>query len=535
MYYESPRPKDTQTPHFSQAYPNPGALTNFEIAESIPRYPLRDYQQSLIQQVFSHWCRGEKRLLLQLPTGAGKTVIFTSIILEFVLKNEPVLVLVHRQELLSQARATIEAMTGLPVGVIKAGYPVTPLPLVQVASIQTLTRRKPWPKAALVIVDEAHHSCAESYQKVFRGYAGAYVLGVTATPARIDGQGFKHTYGALILGPSVRELIDAKYLSQFKLFAAQNPIRTKGLRTVAGDFNQKQLAQQASSALVMGDIVATWRKHALGKKTVCFCVNVAHSKAIAAAYQDADISCEHLDGATPDGERQAILSRFRTGETQVLANCGIVSEGYDLADIEAVQCVRPTQSLGLWLQMVGRALRPHPGKQQALILDHTLNWLNHGLPDEVHPWSLEPISLESRKWALECPACSHVFKPLPHEQKSLFATCPNCQAWMQFEVSKTGEPPPPRLITQDEAVEVQEVRTEADPLLIAELHRLRDWQESSGHKVSWIYYRFIEEFGTVIQLPELRECAKLLGYKPGWAWHRWKELLQEKVIGGAQS
>jgi len=534
MYYEFPRPKDTQTPHFSQAYPNLGALTNFETAESIPRYPLRDYQQALIQQVFCHWYRGEKRLLLQLPTGAGKTVLFGSVIVEFVLKGEPVLVLVHRQELLIQARATIEAMTGLPVGVIKAGCPVNPLALVQVASVQSLVRRKNWPKAALVIVDEAHHSCAESYHKVFQGYDGAYVLGVSATPVRIDGQGFKHTYDSLILGPSVRELIDAGHLARFKVFAAQNPIRTKGIRSLGGDFNQKQLAQQASSALVMGDVVETWCKHALGKKTVCFGVNVAHSKAIATAYRDKGVLAQHLDGETPDGERQAILSRFRTGEIQVLTNCGIVSEGFDVPDIEAVQCVRPTQSLVLWLQMAGRGLRPHPGKEQALILDHTLNWLTFGLPDGVHPWSLEPVSMPSRKWALECPACAHVFKPLPHEQKSLLATCPNCQAQMRFEVSKAGEPPPPRLITQDEAVEVQEVRTGADPLLVAELHRLKDWQESSGHKVSWVFYRFMEEFGDAVQLPELRECAKLLGYKPGWAWYRWKELLQEQVTGGAQ-
>lgn len=490
-------------------------------------FNLRDYQTDLIQQVFFHWTKDQKRILLQLPTGGGKTVLFTALIRELVLRGGAALVLVHREELLLQAKQTIEAMAGMLVGVIKSGYPVDPLLLIQVASVQTLTRRQDWPKADLVICDEAHHSCSASYTKIFAAYPGAYILGVTATPARIDGQGFKFLYDALILGPSVRELIEAGYLSKFKLFATPKAIQAKGIRTTGGDFNQRELAALIDTSLVMGDLILTWERYANGKKTVVFAVTIEHSKAIAQAYQEAGVPAEHLDGETPSDERKAILARFAAGETLVLTNCGIVSEGFDVPSIEAIQCVRPTKSLVLWLQMVGRALRPHPGKDHAVIIDHSENWAFHSLPDEEREWSLEPVSLKSLKWALKCPSCDHIFKPLPGEQKRQIADCPNCQARMQFEPGNGADPPPPRLIFQDEQVQLEEVRLEADPEILAELDWLTEVQEDKGYKRNWIYYQAVERWPD-IRLAELRALAKILGYKPGWAYYRWQDLQEQR-------
>jgi superfamily II DNA or RNA helicase len=505
-------------------------------------YQLRDYQQALVQEVFAQWHCGNRRVMLQLATGGGKTVLFSALAREFTTKGEGVLVLAHREELLTQAREKLESVTKLPVGIIKAGHPVNPLFPVQVASVQTLTRRKHLPEAALVICDEAHHSCSQSYAKIFEHYNRAYILGVTATPARIDGQGFKFLYDALVLGPSVAELIKASHLCRFKLFAAQNAIKTTGVKTIGGDFNQRSLAEAVNTALVMGDLIETWQKHAAGKKTVLFAVDVAHSKAIADAYIQAGIPSEHLDGETRTEERKAILERFRTGQTLVLTNCGIVSEGFDLPSIEAIQCVRPTKSLILWLQMVGRALRPAPGKSHAIVIDHSQNWLFHGLPDEERDWSLEPASLTNNQWALQCPECSHIFKPLPHEQKPfrmewdakhqemkpvMRATCPNCETLMEFEQGTGGDPPPPRIVTQDSSAEVEEVRLEADPLIIAELENLKRIQESNGYKKMWIYYRLLDNYRNNLGLIELRECAKMLGFKPGWAWFKWQELQQQ--------
>jgi superfamily II DNA or RNA helicase len=446
--------------------------------------------------------------------------------------------LAHREELLTQAQEKLEAVTGKSVGIIKSGYPANASAPIQIGSIQTLARRKHLPEAALVIIDEAHHSCSRSYTKILENYKQSCGLGCSATPTRNDGQGFKNLYDDLLLGPSTAELIRSGYLSRFKLFAAKNVVRTTGVRTTGGDFNQRDLAHAVSSSLVLGDLVKTWKKHAAGKRTAVFAVDVVHSKAIAATYLEAGIAAEHLDGETPSQERKAILERFRTGETMVLANCGIVSEGFDLPAIEAIQCVRPTKSLTLWLQMVGRALRPLPGKQFAIVLDHTQNWFSHGLPDEERQWSLEPASLASSQWALSCPKCDHIFKALPHEQKPfrqvwdtrhrelkpvMRASCPNCEALLEFSMGQGGEPPPPRVVIQDDSADVDEINLEANPAILTHLHQLKEQQESCVYKPMWVYFRLIEEFPTV-GLTELRECAKLLGYKPGWAWVKWQEL-----------
>jgi len=496
-------------------------------------YQLRDYQEALIQTTLAHWRSGARRVMLQLPTAAGKTVIFSAIAREFTARGEGVLVLAHREELLLQAQEKLTAVTGQPVGIIKASHRADSSLLIQVASVQTLSRRRHLPDAALVITDEAHHAAARSYTKIFDHYSSAYNLGVTATPARIDGQGFKFLYDALVLGPSVSELIAAGHLCRFKLFAAKNIIKTAGLRITGGDFNQRDLTAAIDTSLVMGDLITTWRQYASGKKTVVFAVNVAHSQAITAAYLEAGIPAEHLDGDTPASHRAAILTRFRSGRTLILSNCGIISEGFDVPDIEAIQCVRPTKSLILWLQMVGRALRPAPGKDHAILIDHTQNWIFHGLPDEERSWSLEPVSLSSHAWALECPACQHVFKPLPHEQKRRLASCPNCTAMIQFEIGIEGQVLPPRIINLDvETAQLEEIDLECNPIILQKLYEIKEIQEQQEFKKSWVYRTLLERCPNV-GLPELRVCAKLLGYKAGWAWYRWLEIQQRRAPGAA--
>ena len=348
-------------------------------------------------------------------------------------------------------------------------------------------------------------------------------------------------YDSLVLGSSVATLIEQGHLSRYKLFASPSAINTTGVRTTGGDFNARDLAAAVDSSLVAGDLIETWRQFADGKKTVVFAIDIVHSKAIAAAYVAAGVPAEHLDGETPSDERKAILERFRTGETLVLTNCGIVSEGFDLPSIEAIQCVRPTKSVVLWLQMVGRALRPAPGKGFALIIDHTMNWFNLGLPDEPREWSLEPTSLESEQWALECPNCSHIFKPLPHEQKpfgtkwdsnrrvmKLFmrANCPNCEVQIEFQKGTGGEPPPARIIEKDESATLELIQTEPNAEILQELHRLKEVQQRRGFRPGWIYYKLIESHPN-LGLLELREVAKILGYKPSWALFKLKEIQQQ--------
>lgn len=507
-------------------------------------YKLRDYQTELIQKVMSSWARGHRRVMLQLPTGGGKTVVFSMIAHEFLNRDMGVLVLAHRQELITQATEKLESVSGLPVGIIKSGFPINPERKVQVASIQTLSRRKRLPEAGLIICDEGHHSCSQSYMKIFAAYPNAYILGVTATPARTDGQGFKLLYDDLICGPSVTWLIQQGYLSKYRLFAAAARVETKGVKITAGDFNQRELAEAINTSLVMGDLIDTWRKYAEGKRTVVFTVDVKHSKAIAAAYTEAGIPAEHLDGETPALLRNAILERFRRGETLILSNCAIVSEGFDVPAIEAVQCVRPTQSLVLWLQQIGRALRPSEGKEFARIIDHTENWKYHGLPDDDREWSLNPISLNTLRFNQQCSECNHIFKPLPHELKPhrhirdtanfqlkpiYRATCPNCQTLMEFEIG-TGGQGSTRTLSKDEQTQVEEVSLEASPEHRAIVDQLLEIREKKGYKAGWVYYKLLEhESIKAFGLGDWRYVASKLGYKSRWAGYKWQEVQALKL------
>lgn len=264
-----------------------------------------------------------------------------------------------------------------------------------------------------------------------------------------------------------------------------------------------------------------------GKKTVVFAVNVEHSKAITAAYIAAQVPAEHLDGDTPAPERSAILERFRQGETLVLSNCGIISEGFDVPSIEAIQCVRPTRSLNLWLQMLGRSLRPAPGKSHAIIIDHTQNWACHGLPDDEHDWSLEPMSLKTRHYAVQCPACQHIFRPLGHELAALVADCPNCGTRLQL-IETDGEGSyEAQLLEADEAATMEEIPLDVNPLVWQRLQALRAQQQERKLKPIWVYYSLRDSF-TNLSYGDLRECAKILGYKPGWAWYKWQEQNQRQ-------
>lgn len=491
-------------------------------------YKLRDYQQDLIAKTFNCWQAGQQRVMMQLPTGAGKTVIFSAIAAEFTARGERALVVAHREELLLQARDKLAAVASVPVGMIKAGYRPDPTAALQIASIQTLARRlDSLPPATLLIIDEAHHSAANSYLELLQRYESAYVLGVTATPARIDGQGFKFIYDKLILGQSVSELIAAGHLCSYRLFAAPKAIDTSGVNIVAGEYNQRQLAEAINTRLVLGDLIKTWRKYAHERKTVVFAVNVEHSKAIAAAYLAAGVPAEHLDGDTPALERAAILERFRLGQTLVLSNCGIVSEGFDVPSIEAIQCVRPTRSLNLWLQMLGRSLRPAPGKSHAIIIDHTQNWAFHGLPDDEREWSLEPMSLKMRRWAVECPACQHVFRPLSYELAALVADCPNCGARLQLAESEGEGCYEAQPLVEDEGAGMEEIPLDVNPLVWHKLKELRELQLQGSLKPIWVYYSLRDAFPN-LSYGDLRECAKILGYKPGWAWYKWQELQQKQ-------
>jgi superfamily II DNA or RNA helicase len=312
------------------------------------------------------------------------------------------------------------------VGTIKAGQPLNLDRLIQCASVQTLVKRLEQqqielPDIGLAIVDEAHLSLAPSYVKILSYLPNAHVLGVTATPSRLDGCGFDRLYDTLVLGPSVSELIWHGFLADYEILAPDSFVPQEGIRITGGDFNVGDLAAQIDRRYVAGRAIDAYLKHAAGKRCVVFAINIDHAKAIAASYQEAGIVAEHIDSETPTKQRRAILDRFRSGTTRVLTNVNLFTEGFDLPEIEVVQLCRPTQSVALHLQMVGRGLRPKPtGK--ALILDHAGNCLRLGGPKANRNWTLQGIQNEA---AIALPQASLpplMLPDFPKRQTEIFET-----------------------------------------------------------------------------------------------------------------
>ncbi|MBR8832541.1 MAG: DEAD/DEAH box helicase [Stigonema ocellatum SAG 48.90 = DSM 106950] len=451
---------------------------------------LRDYQQDLINKVLASWSGGMRKLLLQLSTGGGKTIIFATVASEFTCRGEGVLVVAHREELILQAGEKLAMATRVQPGIIKAGYkPIDSL--IQVGSIQTLYRRKTYPKAELVIVDEAHHSSAASYRKLLDAYPNAFILGVTGTPRREDGYGLRDIFDKLICSITTRELIALGYLTDYKLIAgfkySQHRVPQKR------DFTKKELEQVASD-YKPEEVLKQWRNFCDGKKTILFAVNVQHSVAIAAKFYAAGIPAEHLDGDTPQDERKAILERFKSGITKIITNCAILTEGFDCPDTFAVVIARPTTSVTLWLQMIGRVLRPAPGKDYAIILDMTDNWFRLGRPCDKREWSLDPISCDPDTLGVRCcPSCHHVFKPIPalirtleyfNPKKRSFVThyevdCPYCGKAFRWvlEDSPGIDNGGVTQIVSTSGIEFKEVPPDVRPVLLRPILELKKSQK----------------------------------------------------------
>ncbi|MEO1523504.1 MAG: DEAD/DEAH box helicase [Cyanobacteria bacterium J06633_2] len=450
----------------------------------------RDYQQSLIEQTLQIFSQELASLLIQLPTGGGKTIILSSIAKHFIHSGGKVLAIAHVDEIVQQLKEKLSSICGIPVGLIKAGYPEDRDAQVQVASIQTLHRRETWFQPALVIVDEAHHSASKTYRAVLARFPRSYILGLTATPQRLDGQGLGDIFDYMIEGPQTKQLIESGYLSPYKLYASDNPIDTKGIKKTGGDFQKRQLGKAAMLPQVMGQIIPSWQRYADGQQTIVYCCNLAHARSTKELFLSHGIPCEMISGKTPYHRRKAIIASFRNGETMVLVNVGIVTEGFDVPNVGCVQILRPTASLGLYLQMVGRSLRTSEGKDHAIILDHTYNWRSHGLPCDQRIWSLEGHATTERK--------------------------------RKLTVNDDGEIVEQEIV-QDENAELTEIRPDLEhqDQILEQLDQLLEEADRRGFKRGWAAYRLLESPGLTYQ--HLRICAKRCNYHWRWADYKWAD------------
>jgi superfamily II DNA or RNA helicase len=429
---------------------------------------------------------------------------------------QPVLVLAHRREIIAGTSTKLHAH-GISHGIIQAGFDPSPQALVQVASIQTLWRRgvvderMAMPPAKLLVIDEAYHAPASTYRKIIASYPDAVILGLTATPCRGDGRGLGGIFDVIIEGPQVAELIAGGFLVKSRVYAPVAPDLT-GVRTQAGDYVESQLAERMDQDQLVGDIVTHWFKYGENRRTVAFAVNVAHSIHLRDEFARVGVRAEHIDASTPKPERDATLERLASGEIQVVTNCMVLTEGWDMPEVGCCILARPTKKMGLYRQMIGRVLRTAPGKPDAIILDHSGAVYRHGLPEDPVKWSLRPDhkahsprhrerQASRETGLLECPQCSALRvggKP-----------CDNCGYLPQRS--------PKAIVVEGELGLVEGGKkpkpghTPADQTrwhgMLAYVARER------GYKPGWAAHKFKEKFGaypawgvTPEPIPPSREC-----------------------------
>jgi superfamily II DNA or RNA helicase len=265
---------------------------------------------------------------------------------------------------------------------------------VQVASIQTLHARcirsdkLNLPAADLILIDESHRCAARTWRHILEQYPNARRLGLTATPTRSDGKGLGNYFDTLILGPQIPELIEQKHLVPTVYFAPTEP-DLKGIKIQGGDYQINQLAARMNRDDLVGDVVSTWHRNGQRRRTLVFCVDVAHSVHVRDEFLKSGVRAEHLDGNTPKTERDEILQRLALGETEVVTNVGVLTEGVDIPSVACIVLARPTQSLSLFRQMAGRGLRPSPDKSHLILLDHSGAVYRHGLLEDPIEWTLD--------------------------------------------------------------------------------------------------------------------------------------------------
>jgi len=472
-------------------------------------YTLRPYQSDLLDRIDKAWFSGNRSILCQLPTGGGKTICFSYIVRQAIKSGLKCLILAHREELIKQAADKIEIITNEPVGIIKAGYPTNYDRDIQVASVQSLTRRlNKCPEFDLIVVDEAHHSTAKSYRSILSHFPNARVLGVTATPIRLDGKGFRGIFEELICGVTVSELIESGSLSTYQYFATETSMSVEGVGKRQGDFKTEEVARANPVAGLAGDVVKSYRDYLQGKQAVIFCINVEHSIAIAEHFKAAGIIAHHLDGTTAARERSDVMNQFRDKQIQVLTNCALFDEGLDIPSLDGVILARPTQSLSRFLQMVGRALRPCEGKDRAIIIDASGNYERLGMPDDLRVWTLDGIEKKQRERS----------KLLRNKETGEVEE-------VIIDLTPTGA----------KFIEIVGRSVELTPELsqwLDRCNRLLFDRESHSRKPAWCAYRLMES-PTKPPLEAWKYLGQKLGYHHGWSKYKvdeWQPISEREVV-----
>jgi len=395
---------------------------------AIKLYPQQDKQVVEVRQALTQY----NSVLMQAPTGSGKTVIASYMSDSASSKNKICYFICHRIELIDQTAKTFTKF-GISFGYIANGYPENHFEKIQICSIGTLVNRLGQVRVPHVCIwDEAHHVAANSWAKVRKYYNKSKHIGLSATPERLDGKGLSAYFEYMVIGPTVRWLMDNGYLSDYTLYSAPHRPDMSQVHTRMGDFVSSETSAIMDNSQITGGIVRHWLAKAPGKTTIGFAVSVKHSQHVVEEFKKYNVRAVHLDAKTPKSERRAVAKALARKEVQVVFNVGLFGEGFDLAalagedvTVDSVIDAAPTQSLSAYLQRVGRGLRVKKDGSKAILLDHADNWRRHGLPDDDRMWTLdgdrekrEKAEGMSEVKSRQCKKCYAVHAPAP--------VCPMC-------------------------------------------------------------------------------------------------------------
>jgi len=428
-----------------------------------PGVQLRPYQMRAIAQLRERIRGGSRAVLCVLPTGGGKTVLALEMVRRHIAMGGRVLFLAHRTELIKQSAATFVRGGVQSVRVINAGRSVGDRDApVTVASIPTLATKR-WlddlPTATLVIFDEAHHTRASSWERIAAHYSTSVLVGLTATPERADGRALGDIFTSIVVVSTVRELTDLGFLVPCSVFAPT----------------------EYRSALA-ADPADAYEEHANGRRAIIFCSTIAHARQVAEDLTKRGVPAACVDGKIAASDRARHLERFRTGELRVVTNVAVLTEGFDDPGVEVCILARACDHVGLYLQIVGRVLRPAPGKESALLIDlrGVVHRPTHGLPDDERTYSLEGEAIR-RSEALpplkQCKRCGYCGRT--------WRACPEC-GFTQ------ADPEPPEIRRE----RLQQVfAAHGNDQKQAYWESLQRLAGERGYHRNWCHHRFVARYG----------------------------------------
>lgn len=459
---------------------------------------------------------GILRVLLVCPTGGGKTVLASHIIESAITQfSRRVLFVAHRIELINQTAKQLAKFGVTDIGVIRGNDDrVNPDAMVQVASIDTLRNREK-PPADIVFVDEAHRALANSYLELFVHYKDSLHIGLTATPFRTDNQGLGEVYKALVICAKPSQLIADKFIVEPRIFVAPILPDLDGvdISGMSHDYHNAQLAAAMQRGTLIGNLVEEWKKHAAGRRTVVFAVNIEHSKKIVEAFRAEGIAAAHLDANTSEDERTQILLRLEKYEIQVVSNCDVLSEGWDQPSVKCVALCRPTQSTRLHLQQCGRILRPWEGDvfseapTGALILDHAGNCFRHGLPQQDREFDLQ-YGQRNRQSLINLRTCDKCYAIWSGTSN----VCPECGNSMPVKERPTVTEIPGIALMEADPRKMFTVEDQQRHFYLREIQKCRE----KGMKVGAASYRFKDKFGKMPPWSWTQQAKQMMAADPEW-------------------